>query len=174
MSDDDYVVPGEGLTGDANFNSSPVLENLLPVDSHLSDISLSQDLTPSPFAVPISAPSSSNSSLHQLLSDEGSSSSSSTPVVDEGALVVTVKPPPTDPNPSGVVRYTIEVSTRLPQYAQPNYLVSRRYNDFVWLHEKLIETHPSHLIPPLPGKDLNPLNKFDPTFLSHRRRELEK
>ena len=72
------------------------------------------------------------------------------------------------------MRYTIEVATHLAQYAQPNYLVSRRYNDFVWLHDKLVETHPSHLVPPIPGKDINPLNKFDPTFLAYRRRELER
>src|SRR3989338_4746902 len=155
MSDDDYVVPGEGITG--AIPDSPVLESLMPSDLHLSDISLSQDLTPSPFTSP-EVPSG-HSALSQHLVELGPSSSAgpSVPVVVDGALTVSVKPPPIEANPSGVVRYTIDVSTRLPQYAQPSYLVSRRYNDFVWLHDKLVETYPSHLVPPIPGKDINPV-----------------
>ena len=50
--------------------------------------------------------------------------------------------------------------------------VTRRYKDFVWLHDRLADTCHGFIIPPLPEKSV--LGRFDPSFIERRRVGLEK
>jgi sorting nexin-1/2 len=70
------------------------------------------------------------------------------------------------------VIYTIEGKTNHPEYKKKDINCTRRYSDFIWLREKLLENYKGYLIPPLPEKAL--LNRFNNEFIEYRRRELEK
>eukprot|EP00756_Hemistasia_phaeocysticola_P045148 Hpha_TRINITY_DN18912_c0_g1::TRINITY_DN18912_c0_g1_i1::g.17642::m.17642/K17917/SNX1_2; sorting nexin-1/2 len=48
--------------------------------------------------------------------------------------------------------YTIYARTNLPQYRVKNMQAVRRYNDFVWLRDQLVEDHPGTIVPPIPQK----------------------
>ena len=57
--------------------------------------------------------------------------------------------------------------------------VKRRFSDFLWLQEQLIEHHKGIIIPPVPDKDFMKTNvisgnRFSRQFLEYRRRELER
>lgn len=39
------------------------------------------------------------------------------------------------------------LQTTRSEYDQPEYIVQRRYTDFLWLRSKLEETCPTHIIP---------------------------
>lgn len=60
-------------------------------------------------------------------------------------------------------KYTVISSTR----AEP---LSRRYSDFVWLHDCLSKRYPFRLLPNLPPKRVSP----DRHFIEHRRRGLKR
>jgi hypothetical protein len=49
--------------------------------------------------------------------------------------------------------------------------VSRRYNHFDWLHERLIEKYPNLCIPPIPGKAV--AGNFEDDFIAKRKSQLE-
>lgn len=49
--------------------------------------------------------------------------------------------------------------------------VSRRYNHFDWLHERLVEKYPNLCIPPLPGKAA--VGNFEEDFIAKRKCQLE-
>jgi len=70
------------------------------------------------------------------------------------------------------VKYRLDVKTTLRDYQRPEFNVMRRYSDFVWLREKLLEAYKGYLVPPLPEKTL--LNRFSIEFMEYRRKELEK
>ena len=50
--------------------------------------------------------------------------------------------------------------------------VLRRYSDFLWLYEKLQTERSGAIVPPLPEKQ--PVGRFNPKFVEHRRRDLER
>ncbi|KAL7305344.1 hypothetical protein TKK_0002472 [Trichogramma kaykai] len=54
------------------------------------------------------------------------------------------------------------------------YVVRRRYNDFAWIRQKLVETYPAHIIPPMPGKHtlLAQLDRYSKEFILARMRLL--
>ncbi|KAE8747661.1 hypothetical protein FOCC_FOCC005641 [Frankliniella occidentalis] len=56
------------------------------------------------------------------------------------------------------------------EFKESEYIVRRRYNDFVWLRQKLIEAFPTHLVPPLPGKHtlLAQLDRYSKSFVLAR------
>ena len=56
--------------------------------------------------------------------------------------------------------------------AYPSATVSRRYSDFVWLSDQLVESQPGNIVPPLPEKQI--LGRFDEDFIEYRMRALEK
>lgn len=56
--------------------------------------------------------------------------------------------------------------------AFPSAIVSRRYSDFVWLSDQLVESLPGNIVPPLPEKQI--LGRFDEDFIDYRMRALEK
>ncbi|KAJ8920098.1 hypothetical protein NQ315_011753 [Exocentrus adspersus] len=49
---------------------------------------------------------------------------------------------------------TFRITTRVAriEFTENEYVVRRRYNDFLWLRQKLVECHPFCIVPPLPGK----------------------
>jgi len=71
------------------------------------------------------------------------------------------------------VSYKVNVKTNLVQYQKTEFVADRRYNDFVWLYDKLRESFKGYIIPPLPNKTIIQ-NRFDPQFIEARRRELGK
>eukprot|EP00794_Sanderia_malayensis_P008103 gene8103-8971_t len=76
----------------------------------------------------------------------------------------------------GYVTYNVKTRTSRPDYEHPEYNVQRRYNDFIWLREKLEESCPTHVIPPLPEKFAfsKHFDRFQPDFLKTRQKALDK
>jgi sorting nexin-1/2 len=70
------------------------------------------------------------------------------------------------------VTYAIKTRTKSNLLKAAQLIVDRRYNDFVWLHERLSQQYKGIIIPPLPEKGV--INRFSPEFIEHRRRELER
>lgn len=62
-----------------------------------------------------------------------------------------------------------------PEFPDTECIVRRRYTDFVWLHNKLVESLPSHIIPPLPEKHslLEHLNRYCKEFIVIRMKLLD-
>ena len=52
--------------------------------------------------------------------------------------------------------------------------VRRRYTDFIWLHQTLLNLYPYIVIPPIPKKNKIGVDKFSDIFISKRMRYLEK
>ncbi|XP_070562895.1 sorting nexin-30-like isoform X2 [Ptychodera flava] len=76
---------------------------------------------------------------------------------------------------SAYVTYRVVTKTTRGAFDNPEYLVRRRYQDFLWLRNKLEETQPTHLIPPLPEKhSLRRFDHFSPEFLKTRQKALNK
>ncbi|KAJ1522132.1 hypothetical protein ONE63_002443 [Megalurothrips usitatus] len=63
----------------------------------------------------------------------------------------------------------VNMASRI-EYKESEYIVRRRYNDFVWLRQKLVESFPTHLVPPLPGKHtlLAQLDRYSKSFVMAR------
>nr|XP_054764274.1 sorting nexin-30-like isoform X2 [Lytechinus pictus] len=70
------------------------------------------------------------------------------------------------------VSYRVTTKTTRSSFDNPEYSVRRRYQDFLWLRQKLAEVQPTHLVPPLPEKQSMRLDRFAPEFLAARRRAL--
>lgn len=62
------------------------------------------------------------------------------------------------------------------EFDLPEYSVRRRYQDFDWLRNKLEESQPTHLIPPLPEKFVvkGVVDRFSEEFVETRRKALDK
>lgn len=43
--------------------------------------------------------------------------------------------------------YVKHLQTSREEYSEMEYVVRRRYNDFVWLRQKLIDAFPTHVVP---------------------------
>jgi len=71
----------------------------------------------------------------------------------------------------GVVRKYLEYTVKLLSDQFP--LVYRRYNDFVWLYDYLVRRYPDEAIPTLPAKRGVIGKRFEPEFVSARRKGLE-
>eukprot|EP00898_Chlorokybus_atmophyticus_P003833 jgi/Chlat1/4450/Chrsp29S08887 len=52
------------------------------------------------------------------------------------------------------VSYRVTTKTNLPQYRWTQFNVIRRFSDFVWLHDRLVEKNPGVIIPPVPEKNV--------------------
>lgn len=77
----------------------------------------------------------------------------------------------------GYVSYSVVSKTSRGDFKHPEYEVRRRYQDFLWLRQKLEETNPTHIIPPLPEKftfSKHVTNRFDQDFLKTRQKALDK
>lgn len=60
------------------------------------------------------------------------------------------------------------------EFNDNEYIVRRRYNDFIWLRQKLVECHPFCIIPPLPGKHslMGQLDRYSKDFIIMRMKAL--
>lgn len=73
------------------------------------------------------------------------------------------------------VTFRITTKTTRSEFDDSQFQVRRRYNDFLWLRQKLEESYPTHLVPPLPEKhSLRRLDRFSPEFLKVRQQALQK
>ena len=70
------------------------------------------------------------------------------------------------------VSYKVVTKTTRESFLQHEFHVRRRYQDFLWLSNILIQQYPSNIIPPLPQKKI--FNKYDPNFLRLRQLALNK
>ena len=68
--------------------------------------------------------------------------------------------------------YTVHTTTSSPLYKKSSFSVLRRYSDFLWLYETLVNNNPGVVVPPVPEK--NPFGRFDDQFVRQRRLALEK
>ncbi|XP_054275265.1 sorting nexin-30-like [Macrosteles quadrilineatus] len=65
------------------------------------------------------------------------------------------------------ITFRVTTRTSREEFSENEYVVRRRYNDFVWLRQKLIEEFPTHVIPPLPAKHslLAQLDRYSREFV---------
>ncbi|TID19165.1 hypothetical protein CANINC_003735 [Pichia inconspicua] len=70
------------------------------------------------------------------------------------------------------VVYTITTKTTSKLFTYPDTTVTRRYSDFLWLYNRLLNNHPGYIIPPPPEKQA--YGRFDDKFIENRRLALEK
>uniref|UniRef100_A0A8C4RC53 Sorting nexin family member 30 n=1 Tax=Eptatretus burgeri TaxID=7764 RepID=A0A8C4RC53_EPTBU len=74
------------------------------------------------------------------------------------------------------ITYQVATQTTRQEFGGSDFTVRRRYQDFAWLHGKLEATHPTHIIPPLPEKQVmrGVLERFAAAFVESRRRALHR
>ncbi|KMT06744.1 hypothetical protein BVRB_7g159050 [Beta vulgaris subsp. vulgaris] len=71
------------------------------------------------------------------------------------------------------ISYRVLSKTNLPDYQGPEKIVIRRYNDFVWLRDRLFERYKGIFIPPLPEKSAVEKFRFSAEFIEMRRQGLD-
>ncbi|GMM27570.1 sorting nexin 1 [Martiniozyma asiatica (nom. inval.)] len=67
--------------------------------------------------------------------------------------------------------YTITTKTKSELFSEEETSVTRRYRDFLWLYNQLLNSQPGFIIPPPPEKQV--VNRFDSKFIENRRIALE-
>ncbi|KAK5087968.1 Vacuolar protein sorting-associated protein vps5 [Lithohypha guttulata] len=73
---------------------------------------------------------------------------------------------------SSHIVYQVRTRTTSKAYKQPEFAVSRRYRDFLWLYNSLHSNNPGVVIPPPPEKQA--VGRFDTEFVESRRQALER
>ncbi|KAI9742830.1 MAG: Vacuolar protein sorting-associated protein 5 [Claussenomyces sp. TS43310] len=73
---------------------------------------------------------------------------------------------------SSHIVYQVHTKTSSKAYRQPEFTVTRRYRDFLWLYNSLHSNNPGVVIPPPPEKQA--VGRFDNSFVESRRMALEK
>ncbi|OBA17804.1 uncharacterized protein OGAPODRAFT_46669, partial [Ogataea polymorpha] len=68
--------------------------------------------------------------------------------------------------------YSITTKTKSSLLKSETTTVTRRYRDFLWLYNQLMNNHPGYIIPPPPEKQA--YGRFDEKFIENRRLALEK
>jgi sorting nexin-1/2 len=166
-----YFLVGLVMADPYNANS-PILESVFfeDITQEVATSNRSKDDTLQNAFVESSPPLKPSSSKSRLSSvdKENVNMMKQTPAID-----ITV----TDPEKFGegmnaFITYKVKTTTTLPQFQRPSFIVARRYNDFVWLHDQLREHNKGYLIPPLPEKGI--ISRFSADFIETRRRDLEK
>ncbi|XP_009764236.1 sorting nexin 1 [Nicotiana sylvestris] len=71
------------------------------------------------------------------------------------------------------ISYKVITKTNLPEYQGHEKIVIRRYNDFVWLRDRLFEKYKGIFIPPLPEKSTVEKFRFSAEFIEMRRQALD-
>ena len=67
--------------------------------------------------------------------------------------------------------YTVSTETTNEDYRYSSFQVTRRYSDFLWLHDVLSDEFKHLVIPPIPEKSTT--SQFDLEFVELRRRALQ-
>ncbi|XP_029473638.1 sorting nexin-7 isoform X2 [Rhinatrema bivittatum] len=72
------------------------------------------------------------------------------------------------------ITYRVATKTSRGEFDSSEYEVRRRYQDFFWLKNRLEETHPTLIIPPLPEKFImkGVVERFNDEFIESRRKAL--
>lgn len=73
---------------------------------------------------------------------------------------------------SSHTEYSVTTKTTSKGYRNPEFTVSRRYRDFLWLYTQLHNNNPGVIIPPPPEKQA--VGRFDTDFVESRRSALER
>ncbi|KAL9128104.1 MAG: hypothetical protein Q9217_003157 [Psora testacea] len=73
---------------------------------------------------------------------------------------------------SSHIVYQVRTKTTSKAYKQPEFSVSRRYRDFLWLYNSLHNNNPGVVVPPPPEKQA--VGRFDSNFVESRRAALER
>jgi sorting nexin-1/2 len=73
---------------------------------------------------------------------------------------------------SSHTEYSVTTKTTSKGYRNPEFTVSRRYRDFLWLYTQLHNNSPGVIIPPPPEKQS--LGRFEADFVESRRAALER
>ncbi|XP_041342276.1 sorting nexin-30 isoform X1 [Pyrgilauda ruficollis] len=131
----------------------------------IGDLSL-----PNGTPVDTSSPASSSSLLNRLQLDDDLD-------VETRDLFVTVDDPKKHVcTMETYITYRVTTKTTRAEFDLPEYSVRRRYQDFDWLRNKLEESQPTHLIPPLPEKFVvkGVVDRFSEEFVETRRKALDK
>ncbi|KAJ4522519.1 Vacuolar protein sorting-associated protein vps5 [Exophiala dermatitidis] len=68
--------------------------------------------------------------------------------------------------------YQVRTKTTSKAYKQPEFAVTRRYRDFLWLYNSLHNNNPGVVVPPPPEKQA--VGRFDSEFVESRRQALER
>lgn len=68
------------------------------------------------------------------------------------------------------ISFRVTTRTSREEFLETEYIVRRRYSDFLWLRQKLVDAYPTHLVPPLPGKHtlLGQLDRYSREFIVSR------
>ncbi|KOC61592.1 Sorting nexin-30 [Habropoda laboriosa] len=68
------------------------------------------------------------------------------------------------------ITFRIATKSTRAEFEEGEYIVRRRYNDFIWLRQKLVDSYPTHIIPPMPGKHtlLAQLDRYSKEFIIAR------
>ncbi|KAL1964333.1 hypothetical protein VTN77DRAFT_7018 [Rasamsonia byssochlamydoides] len=73
---------------------------------------------------------------------------------------------------SSHIVYQVRTKTTSKAYRRPEFEVSRRYRDFLWLYNQLHNNNPGVVVPPPPEKQA--VGRFDANFVESRRAALER
>ncbi|KAH9271518.1 hypothetical protein BASA83_006373 [Batrachochytrium salamandrivorans] len=73
---------------------------------------------------------------------------------------------------SSHISYKLKVKTSSPNYRNPEFVVNRRFRDFLWLYNQLVSKYPGAIIPPVPEK--HAIGRFQEEFVEARRLALER
>ncbi|CZT08115.1 related to VACUOLAR PROTEIN SORTING-ASSOCIATED PROTEIN VPS5 [Rhynchosporium agropyri] len=73
---------------------------------------------------------------------------------------------------SSHIVYLVRTKTSSKAYRQPEFAVTRRYRDFLWLYTSLHANNPGVVVPPPPEKQA--VGRFDTNFVESRRSALER
>ncbi|KAI9043385.1 sorting nexin 1 [Aspergillus affinis] len=73
---------------------------------------------------------------------------------------------------SSHIVYQVRTKTTSKAYRQPEFTVSRRYRDFLWLYNSMHNNNPGVVVPPPPEKQA--VGRFDTNFVESRRSALER
>ena len=73
---------------------------------------------------------------------------------------------------SSHIVYQVRTKTTSKAYREPEFAVSRRYRDFLWLYNSLHANNPGIVVPPPPEKQA--VGRFDTSFVESRRAALER
>ncbi|KAK8160541.1 vacuolar protein sorting-associated protein-like protein vps5 [Phyllosticta citrichinensis] len=73
---------------------------------------------------------------------------------------------------SSHTEYAVKTVTTSKAYRNPEFTVSRRYRDFLWLYNQLHNNNPGIVVPPPPEKQA--VGRFDADFVESRRQALER
>lgn len=73
---------------------------------------------------------------------------------------------------SSHIVYQVRTKTTSKAYIKPEFTVTRRYRDFLWLYNSLHSNNPGLVVPPPPEKQA--VGRFDTNFVESRRAALER